>query len=141
MSVVSLRASLLAKLNAMQGLKAAYDWETSNPGGNYPFATVTLRTGAGEVLSSSHNKRIRGFTIRVYQERSKGGQGPEQAERITAELIDEFEAAFDMDTTLSGTCKFVEPVDWRATYIDRELDIRILEYEINAIEVVNSYPV
>ena len=139
MSIVTLRASLLAKLNAMQGLKAAYSWETSNPDGNYPFATLTLREGIGEFLSSSHNQRTRGFTIRVYQERSKVGQGPEQAERITAELIDEFEAAFDMDTTLSGVCKYVDPVNWRATYVDRELDTRILEYDVNAIEVVNSY--
>jgi hypothetical protein len=138
MSVSAIRQKLLTKFSEMQSIKAAYDWETSNSDGNYPFATITLREGSGEFGSQSHNIRRRGFSVRIYQERSKIGQGPETAEDISTDIIDEFEAALDMDTTLSGTVKYVEPISWSAGYIDRELDTRILEIEINAIDIVDS---
>lgn len=138
MSVINTRAKLLAKLNDMQTLKAAYDWETSNPDGNYPYATLTLRDGDGEFGSSSHNFRRRGFTIRVYQERSKAGQGPERAEDIIATVVDELETAFDMDTTLSGTVKYINPINWTGEYIDRELDTRVLTMGVDAFELESS---
>ncbi|MHA1842390.1 MAG: hypothetical protein ACTSYW_10490 [Candidatus Heimdallarchaeota archaeon] len=138
MSVSIIRSKLLEKLNDMQSLKGAWDWETSNPEGKYPFATLTLRDGSGSFESTAHNLRRRGFKIRIYQERSKTGQGPENAEDISASVIDELEEALDMDTTLSGACKYVIPVGWRAGYVDRELDTRILEIDVDAFELVSS---
>lgn len=138
MSLQTVREKLLSKLNDMQTIKAAYSWETSNPQGKYPFATITLREGRGEFLSQSHNGRWRGFTIKVYQEQSKTGQGPENAERIATQFMDELEKAFDMDTSLSGTTQYVKPVSWIAGYVDRELDTRILEVEVDAYEVVET---
>lgn len=138
MSIMTVRAKLLEKLNTMQTIKAAYDWETSNPLGKFPYATLTLREGEGEFVSSSHNGRTRGFTVKVYQEQTKIGQGPENAERIIAQFIDELETAFDMDTTLGGTVKYIQPISWRASYVDREFDTRILEVEVEAYEIVSS---
>ena len=138
MSVTEIRNKLVEKLSNMTTLKASYDWETSNPEGNYPYATVTLDGGESEFASTAHNKRTRQFKIRIYQERSKTGQGPEGAEEISTSVIDELEKAFDMDTTLSGTCKFVYPARWDARYQDRELDVRILQIDIEAIELVTS---
>ena len=138
MSVTTIRTKLLNKLQSMNTLKATYDWETSNASGNYPYATVTLDGGESNFASTAHNLRRRLFTVRVYQERSKIGQGPENAESISVGVIDELETAFDMDTTLSGTCKFVRPVKWDARYQDRELDVRILQIDIEAIELVTS---
>lgn len=138
MSVQAIRTKLVEKLSLLPEIKAAYDWETSNPEGNYPYATVTLDGGDSEFASTAHNKRTRQFKIRIYQERSKAGQGPENAEEITVGVIDELEKAFDMDTTLSGTCKWVRPVTWDARYQDRELDVRILQIDIEAIELVTS---
>lgn len=138
MSISVVRTKILEKLNSMQTLKAAFDWETSNPDGKYPFATLTLREGRGEWISTSHSERVRGFRIRIYQERSKIGQGPEVAEDISTNVIDELERAFDMDTTLSGTVAYTQPARWAAGYVDRELDTRILEIEIDACEVLDS---
>jgi hypothetical protein len=138
MSVNAIRTKLLSKLQAMTTLKASYDWETSNSEGNYPYATITLNGGESEFASTAHNLRRRQFKIRVYQERSRIGQGPESAEDITSSVIDELEIAFDMDTTLSGTCKYVHPLTWDARYQDRELDVRILQIDIEAIELVTS---
>lgn len=140
MSVQSIRTSLLGKLNAMQTLKAAYDWETSNSAGNYPFATVTVRAGEGTFRTSQHDLRTQGFRIRVYQERSKIGQGPESAEDITVSVLDELQVAFDMDMTLSGVCSYIMPISWDASYVDRELDTRLVEINVNAVEITSSDP-
>ena len=120
MSVSGIRTNLLAKLNAMQALNGAFNWETSNSGGVYPFATLTLRDGSGTFESTAKNLRRQGFKVRIYQEQSKAGQGPENAEQISVNVLDELETALDMDTTLSGACKFVRPVGWSARYQDRE---------------------
>jgi len=138
MSLTTVKTALLAKLNDMRNLKAALAFETSNPSGNYPYATLTLREGTGEFRSTAHNLRTRGFWLRVYQERTKGGQGPEQAETIATNVMDELEQALDADTTLSGTCKFVIPAGWVAEYVDREVDTRVLTARIDAIELVAS---
>lgn len=135
MAVSTVKTKLLEKLNDMQTLKAAFDWETSNPNGQYPYATITLRDGQGEFASTAHNLRRRGFRIKVYQELSKIGQGPQMAESIQTNVIDELELALDMDTTLSGTVKYVNPPRWRAIYVDRELDTRVLEMDVDAYEL------
>lgn len=133
--ITTVQAKLLQKLNEMQSLKAAFDWETSNPNGQYPYATLTLREGSGKFASTFHNLRKRGFRIRIYQELSKMGQGPQMAEDIATSVIDEIELALDMDTTLSGVVKYVEPPSWRAMYVDRELDTRVLEMDVDAYEL------
>ena len=138
MSVNAVRSKLVSKIGLMQSVKAAFDWETSNSNGYYPYATVTLMGGEGEFRSSAHNMRTRRFSVKVFQERSRIGQGPEAAEDIVANVIDELEQALDMDTTLSGTCKFVYPVKWDARYQDRETDARLLDIEIEAVDLVTS---
>lgn len=135
MSVVTVKEKLLTKLNEMQTLKGAFPWETSNPNGKYPYASITIRDGDGEYGSSVHNLRRRGFRIRVYQELTKIGQGPQMAEAIATNVIDELESAIDMDTTLSGVVKYVLPPSWRAMYVDRELDTRVLEMDVDAYEL------
>ena len=138
MSVNQIKSQLLASLNAMGTLKAAYGYETSNPEGNYPFATLTIRDGDGEYADTSRNLRRHGFTIRVYQEQSKEGQGVAQAEVIAVDVIDELYAHLDSITTLSGVCKYVTPVYYRALYENRELAVRILEINIDAFELSSS---
>jgi len=129
---------LLAKLNAITTLKAAFDYPTGNPDGKYPFATLTLREGEGRFGSTAHNIRKESYVIKVYQEQSKIGQGVEAAESITMSVLSELQNALDMDTTLSGTCKYVVPVSWNTAYENRELDVRILEVIIEAYGIVDS---
>jgi len=138
MSITTIKAKLIEKLEDMQTLKGVSNWETSNADGKYPLATVTMREGEGVFRSTAHNQRRRGFTIRVYQEQTKEGQGPQQAEAIVVSVIDELEAALDMDTTLSGTCKYVTPTSWRAMYQNRDKDTRVLEIHVDAVDLVSS---
>lgn len=138
MSVATVRSKVFTKLQEMQSLKAVYDWETSNTSGYYPFATLTLRAGEANFQSSAHNLRKTGFRVRIYQERTSTGQGPENAEDIITSVLDEIYTAFDGDTTLSGAVKWVRPVNWVAEYRDREVDTRILEINLDAFELVSS---
>ena len=62
----------------------------------------------------------------------------EAAESITMNVLSELQNALDMDTTLSGTCKYVVPVSWNTAYENRELDVRILEVIIEAYGIVDS---
>ena len=138
MSVISIKSQLVSKLQAMQTLKSVTAFETSNATGSYPLACVSLREGDAEFRSTAHNLRKYGYWVRIYQEQSKIGQGPQNAEVIAANVLDELETALDMDTTLSGTCKYAIPVSWNADYIDREMDTRILEVKIDAYDMVSS---
>lgn len=138
MSVNIIKNQLLASLNAMGNLKAAYAFESGNPTGKYPYATLTLRGGEGQYASTAQNLRRHGFWIRVYQEQSKEGQGVAQAETIAISVLDELIAHLDLLTTLSGTCKYVRPVKYETSYINRELDVRILQIQVDAWELVAS---
>lgn len=138
MSIITVRDAIYEGLQAMQSFKGVADYESSNSTGAYPFGTLTVRDGDGTFESNQHNLRRRGFRIRVYQEQSKIGQGPDNAEEIIVRVIDEVERYFDTNTTLSGTCQYAFPVAFNAGYVDRELDSRILEIDIDAYEVVTS---
>lgn len=138
MSINTVKTALLTVLNNMGSLKASYGRETGNPSGNYPYATLTLRDGDGEFATNKHNYRRYGFWIRVYQEQSKQGQGVQTAEDIAVTVMDELYKALDMNTTLSGVCKFVEPVSYDASYVNKELDTRFLEIKVDAHDIVSA---
>ena len=138
MSIANIKTQIVTALEDMGSLKEVFDFETANPSGYYPFATVTLRDGDGEFASTAHNHRRHGFWIRVYQEQSNQGQGVSKAEDIAQTVMDEMIAHFDRVTTLSGVCKYVEVVDYDCSYVDRELDTRFLEVKLDAHEIVSA---
>ncbi len=138
MSVVAIKNQLMASLNAMGTLKGAFAYETGNPNGKYPFATLTTKGGDGVYADIAHNLRKHSYWIRVYQEQSKTGQGVASAETIAISVLDELIAHLDLNTTLSGTCKYARPATYTTAYIDRELDTRILELQIDAYDLVAS---
>jgi len=138
MSTSTVRSKLLTALDDMQSLKAAFDYEASNSEGKFPFATLTLRGGTGEFRSTAHNLRTRSFWVRIYQEKTTAGQGASNAERIMVDVLDELEEHLDMNTTLSGTCKYVYPVSWNASTVDRGEISRLGEIRVDAVELVSS---
>ncbi len=138
MSVIAIKNQLMASLNAMGTLKGAFAYETGNPAGKYPFATLTLKSGDGVYADIARNLRKHTFWMRVYQEQSKEGQGVAQAETIGIAVLDELIAHLDQNTTLSGTCKYARPARYSGSYIDRELDTRILEVQIDCHDLVAS---
>jgi|SRR3989304_581760 len=135
MSISLIKSQILTSLNAMGSLKSASGFDTGNPSGNYPFATLTIQEGDGEFADTARNLRRHNFLIRVYQEQSKEGQGVAQAETIAINVLDELYAHLDLITTLSGTCKYAQPVRYRTMYENRELDVRVLEVQLDAFEI------
>lgn len=137
---VAIRSAILTKLQGVGRLSAVYDHEVATPeNGKYPFATVVLESGEAEFGDTIRNIRTHRFLINVYQERTVTGFGNEKAEDIILSICDEIETAFDMDTTLSGTVKWVKPLQFNATYVDREIgDTRVAQYIVDAVTVVPS---
>jgi len=138
-NVVGITNKIKQKISQMGSIKNAYDYEkgiTATTG--FPIATVTFKSGEGEFLTTAHNLRKHQFYIRVYQERTEAGAGTNKAERISREVLDELLTAFDYDTTLSGTVKYVRPISWDGAYLDRETDTRVLEVVLEAVEIVTS---
>ncbi len=136
MSVNAIKTQLLASLNAMGSLKLAFPYETSDSDGKYPFACLTLKSGSGQFADTARNSRKHSFWIRVYQEQSKEGQGVQQAEAISVNVLDELIAHLDLNMTLSGTCKWTRPASYTAMYNRRELTVRILEIQVDAFDIV-----
>lgn len=136
--VKSFRTKIEEKLNDMQTLKTVYDFDSANPNGQYPLATMAVESGEAEFLSTQHFLRSHRFKIRVFQERTNVGQGVETAENISMDVLEEMLNAFDMDTTLSGVAKYVRPIEYNTDYEDREHATRVLEVVLEAVEVVQS---
>lgn len=136
--IKDIRSKIETKLNEMQTLKTVYDFDSANPDGEYPLATMTITDGESEFISTAHNMRSHRFSIRVFQERTEVGQGVESAENISVDVLEEILNAFDMDTTLSGTVKYVAPAEYSTDYEDREHATRVLEVVLEAVEVVQS---
>ena len=136
MSVVGIRDKLNTALSDMQTLKQVFNYEP-NEITQYPTAAISLKSGTGAFASTSANRRERQFSIKVYIEKGTNWSS-QKSERITAEVIDEVEAHFDNNTTLSGTVQFVEAIDFDALYINRELNNRALDITINAMELTST---
>lgn len=132
--------AIVTKLQGVGFLNGVFFSEVPAPSqGTYPFATVVVRRGTGVFGDTIRNKRVLGYEINVYQERTKTGQGPAAAETISVHAIDEILTAFDADTTLSGLVSFVKPLDFDAAYINREIgDTRILKFDVEATVLVPS---
>lgn len=138
-NIASITTKIKQKVSEMGSIKNTYDYEKGiDTSTGFPLATVTFKSGEGEFLTTAHNLRKHQFFIRVYQEKTTAGAGSNKAERVSREVLDELLTAFDYDTTLSGTVKWVRPVSWDGAYLDRELDVRVLEVVLEAAEIVNS---
>lgn len=138
--VVDISAAIKTKLDSIAGLKSVYEYEPDKPtDGKYPFATVTPVNFEGEFADTVRNSRVIGYSVKVYQERTERGFGNQKAERVLREVVDEIFTAFDNDTTLSGTVKWVKPASGDLTYTERETgDTRVCDILLEANVVVDS---
>lgn len=137
MNLTDISTKIAQKLQDCQTIKAVYEFETGNAGGNYPMATITPQSFTGEFASTAHNRRSFLFSVKIYQERD-AGFGVEKAERVMREAVDEIITAFDMDTTLSGTVTYCRPIDADFSHEDRELDVRLADITLEAVVVSSA---
>jgi len=136
MSLAAIKAKIEEKLEDTQTINTVSGYRTHQIN-DYPIAEVTLRQGEIEFASTAHNKQTQGFTISVSQEFGANFDKA-KAERVIVEVLDEIQTAFNMDTTLSGTVKWQRIISWRAGYEEREHDLRILDIDLDAFELVSA---
>jgi hypothetical protein len=139
-NAITIRSAIVNKLNGVSRLNGVYSAEIDIPtDGKYPFATVIFSGDKGEFGDTIRNKRTYTFYINLYQERTSTGFGNLKAEDVMLAMCDEIETAFDMDTTLSGTVKWVRPVSMDPDYIDREIgDTRMTRLIAECVTIVPS---
>lgn len=143
MSAVSIKNAIKDKLDDLSHLQAVYLYEiNAGKASGFPFGVLTLSDGEASFLdsagSSARNERQHTYDLRVFIERDEEHFGVEKAERLTNEVVDEINTAFDMDTTLSGACKWVKPVGYKTGYMSDSLVSRVIEFKIEAHEIVDS---
>ena len=132
--------AIINKLNGISGLNGVYNYEVATPtNGQYPFATVTTNSEDGVFGDTIRNVRTNSFAIRIYQERTQAAFGDSKAENIIRIICDSIITAFDADTTLGGTVKWVKPLKANFRYVSRETgDTRVAEFTADCITVVPS---
>jgi len=142
MSIHTTWQAIVSKVNEAQTLHGVFDYATGKPTG-FPYATVTLSQGDAEVgssagINSGYNIENNTFLVRVFQEREQDAFGPEKAERVAVEVLDELLTAFHNDATLSGTVKWQLPRRWSMGYEISDQVVRTVQLEIETVAVVNS---
>jgi hypothetical protein len=104
-----------------------------------PFAVVVAAESEGEFETTYENKRIYGFTIRVFVERKNRGAG--EAETLLTSIIDRLTQAFDQNYTLgvSGVLfTRATPSNW--LYVIAEKEYRLAEIKLSTICSVDVTP-
>ena len=137
MSVVSIKTAIQNKLDECGGIHVVYGYETGKETG-HPYATVTKSRMESIFGDTARNINDWYFSVKLYTERSVDGFGVSKAERVSDELVDEVVNAFHMDTTLSGTCKYIEPVDADFSYVEMDKSVRVAEITLKAVEVFDT---
>lgn len=137
MSIISIKTAIQNKLEDCSHIQVVYGYETGKETG-HPYATVTKNRFESSFLDTQRNQTDYYFSIKLYCERSEDGFGVATAERISDEMVDEALMAFHMDTTLSGTCKYVEPVDGDFSYVETAESVRVADITLKAVEVFDT---
>lgn len=126
-----LKAKLKAMLVANTLIQEVFDYEVAKFNGD-PVATLTPSANEAHYSSTTENRRVYAFIIRLFVDRTS--RGDETCERITTTLVDTVIDDIDKDYTLTGivpptgyTMLFVEatPANWG--YAGREEVYRVAE--------------
>ena len=139
-NITTIQTAIQTKLQAISELHGVYTYEIAKPtNGQYPFATITFLSSEAVFGDTIRNERTYSFVVRVYQERTEPAFGASKAERIMRGICDQIIDAFDLDTTLNNTVKYVKPISVDLDYIDREIgDTRLAEFKLDCVTIVPS---
>lgn len=134
--IEKLVAKLKALLDANSLLGYVFSYEREDPGIT-PFATITPSANENSYMTTTENRRVYAFTIRLFIER-KGQTDPEDCEAAARELVDSVLNDLDSNWALSGLATqtgysflFMEaaPSIWAYTG-SRENEYRVAEIEV-----------
>ena len=137
MSLASIKSAIKTKLEDCSHINVVYNYETGKETG-HPYATVTKARMESVFGDTKRNINDWFYSVKLYTERSTDGFGVSKAERISDEQVDEVVTAFHMDTTLSGSCKYIEPVDADFAYVEMDKAVRVADITLKATEVFDT---
>jgi hypothetical protein len=106
---------------------------------NYPVAVIMSKGIEGEILDTSRNQRTFKFTIDLYQEQTKAGRTPEEAEKIMGRASDKIIEAFDTDQDLGGEVLMVRIVNAVFDFKVAEGTFNFATFEIDCVSIVENY--
>lgn len=138
--ISEIQTAIINKLNDITELNGIYTYEVASPTeGRYPFATLTFLSSTAVFGDTVRNEREYSFILKIYQERVQASFGNEKAENVLITIVDNIINAFDLDTTMNDTVKFVRPLNVSLNYLDREIgDTRVAEIQLDCFTVVPS---
>jgi hypothetical protein len=131
------------KLEANTLIQTVYTYERADGLGT-PFATVTPSANESDYHSTTENRRIYAFNIRLFVERA--GQSTEiTADTTMRALVDSVLDDFDSDWALTGTTTKsgysllytrATPSVW--AYAGREMEYRVAEIKLQAVVLIDT---
>lgn len=117
-------------------IQSKYDFETSNPEG-FPFLTITPSANENEYSTTTENRRVYAFVIRLYVERGSGNDAERACENTMREMVDTVLDTIDKNynmTTLETQTGYTPllmsaaPSQW--AYAGRENVMRVAEIRV-----------
>lgn len=125
-------AAILSK-NFLTQLENVYEYEASKLDG-FPALTITPSASENDYHSTTENRRVYAFTVRVYAQRGSSPADEAKAEKTMRLLVDSVINRLDesSDTlnvaAVDGyTYLFLSAAPARWGYINRESDVRVAE--------------
>lgn len=104
-----------------------------------PWASVVASDNESEFETTTDNKRIYGFVVRIFVERRN--RGPQAAEELMTSIVDRLVQAFDenYDLDVSGVIfTRAAPSSW--AYVLAEREYRMAEIRLSTIVSVDVKP-
>lgn len=126
--------ALMALFESNVGIETRYPYEATEIKG-FPALTLTPSANENEYSTTTENRRVYAFVLRLYVERSSSE--PEVAEQTMRQLVDSVLDTIDRNYTLSGLqtqtgytflLMNAAPSVWG--YAGRENDMRVAEIKI-----------
>jgi hypothetical protein len=105
----------------------------------YPVAVVMSKGIDGENLDSGRNQRTFQFTVDLYQEQTRAGRTPEEAENIMGRTTDKIIEAFDTDPNLSGEVLVVRIVKATFDFKATSGTFNFATFDIDCVSIVQNY--
>lgn len=126
----------MEKLTSLSKIQSFYNYEASNIEGS-PALTLTPSANESEYSSTSENRRVYGFVLRLYVDRPSGNSNEQTAEKAMRDLVDDVLNRLDYNHQLNNipattgyTFLFMEAAPSRWGYSGREQIQRVAEINI-----------
>lgn len=129
--------ALMEKLQTLTKIQSFYNFEASNIEGS-PALTLTPSANESEYSSTTENRRVYAFVVRLYVDRPSSGNAAEQtAEKTMRDLVDTVLDRLDVNHQLSNIAAqsgysflFMEATPSRWGYAGRENIMRVAEINV-----------